>query len=51
MVVTRVDADSGQVKLAGEVWTARAFDEDEVLEPGTRVQVMKIEGATALVAE
>jgi membrane protein implicated in regulation of membrane protease activity len=51
VVVTRVDGDSGQVKLAGEVWTARAFDEDDVMEPGTRVQVMKIEGATALVAE
>jgi membrane protein implicated in regulation of membrane protease activity len=50
-VVTRVDGDGGQVKLAGEVWSARAFDEDEVLEPGTRVQVMQIEGATALVAE
>ena len=51
VVVTRVDGDGGQVKLVGEVWSARAFDEDEVIEPGTRVQVMKIEGATALVAE
>jgi membrane protein implicated in regulation of membrane protease activity len=51
VVVTTVDRDGGQVKLAGEVWTARAFDDDEVIEPGTRVQVIKIEGATALVAE
>lgn len=51
VVLERVDADGGQVKLAGEVWTARAFDEDEVMEPGARVEVMEIEGATAIVAE
>jgi membrane protein implicated in regulation of membrane protease activity len=39
------------VKLAGETWSARSFDEDQVFEPGTRVEVLKIEGATALVAE
>ncbi len=49
-VLERVDRDGGQVKLAGEPWTARAFDEDEVIEPGERVRVMQIEGATALVA-
>ena len=48
-VLERVDARGGQVKLAGEVWSARSYDEDEVLEPGTRVHVMEIEGATALV--
>ena len=41
----------GCVRLDGEVWTARAYDEDDVFEPGARVDVMKIEGATALVAE
>ena len=51
LVLERVDADSGQVKIGGEVWTARAYDEDDVLEPGARVEVLKIEGATALVAE
>ena len=51
VVIDRVDADGGTVKLKGEVWTARVYDEDEVLEPGTRVHVMKIEGATALVSE
>lgn len=51
VVLDRVDRDGGQVKLAGEVWSARAYDEDEVLEPGARVQVMKIDGATALVVE
>lgn len=51
VVVERVDRDGGQVKLAGEVWSARAFDEDDVFETGTRVEVLKIDGATALVAE
>jgi len=51
IVLERVDADAGKVKIGGEVWTARAFDEDEVLEPGDRAQVMKIDGATALVSE
>ena len=51
VVVERVDRDGGQVKLAGEVWSARAFDDDDVYEPGARVEVLKIDGATALVAE
>lgn len=51
VALERVDADGGAVKLAGEVWTARAFDEDEVIEPGKRVQVIQIEGATAIVSD
>ena len=51
VVLERVDRDGGQVKLAGEVWSARTYDEDDVFEPGARVEVMKIDGATALVAE
>jgi membrane protein implicated in regulation of membrane protease activity len=51
MVLERVDVHGGQVKIGGEVWSARAYDEDEVIEPGTRVEVMQIDGATALVAE
>jgi membrane protein implicated in regulation of membrane protease activity len=41
----------GCVRLDGEIWTARAYDEDEVFEPGKRVQVLEIRGATALVSE
>jgi membrane protein implicated in regulation of membrane protease activity len=51
LVLERVDLDSGKVKIGGEVWTARAYDEDDVLEPGARAHVMKIDGATALVSE
>lgn len=50
-VIERVDSDRGQVKIGGEIWTARSYDEDDVFEPGARVDVMKIDGATALVAE
>jgi membrane protein implicated in regulation of membrane protease activity len=51
LVLERVDANGGSVKIGGEIWTARAYDEDHVMEPGMRVDVMKIDGATALVAE
>jgi membrane protein implicated in regulation of membrane protease activity len=51
LVLDRVDADHGQVKIGGEVWTARPYDEDDVYEAGARVEVIKIEGATALVQE
>jgi membrane protein implicated in regulation of membrane protease activity len=51
LVLERVDANGGSVKIGGEIWTARTYDEDAVLEPGARVEVMQIQGATALVAE
>ena len=51
LVLERVDGHGGQVKIGGEIWSARAFDEDQTFEPGTRVEVLKIDGATALVAE
>jgi membrane protein implicated in regulation of membrane protease activity len=53
VVVERIANDEGVgcVRLDGEIWTARAYDDDEVIEPGTRVSVMEIRGATALVSE
>jgi membrane protein implicated in regulation of membrane protease activity len=51
VTLERVDGSGGTVKLAGEIWSARTYDEDEVIEPGARVQVMQIEGATALVSD
>ena len=51
VVIDRVDRDGGTVRLAGEVWSARSFDEDHAFEPGTRVEVLRIDGATALVHE
>jgi membrane protein implicated in regulation of membrane protease activity len=41
----------GCVKIDGEVWTARAYDDDQVIDQGTRVDVVEIRGATALVSE
>src|SRR5918999_6129795 len=51
IVLERVDGRGGQVKIGGEIWSARSYDEDRAFEPGARVEVMKIEGATALVEE
>jgi membrane protein implicated in regulation of membrane protease activity len=51
VVTQRVDDLNGQVKIGGETWSARAFMDGQVIEPGTRVEVAKIEGATALVYE
>ena len=45
------DENVGAIRLDGEVWTARAYDEDEVIEAGRRVHVVEIRGATALVSE
>jgi membrane protein implicated in regulation of membrane protease activity len=50
-VLERVNGDGGRVKIGGEVWSARSYDEDQVIEPGDRVEVLKIDGATALVAK
>ena len=41
----------GCVKIDGEVWTARSFDEDREIEAGARVEVLEIRDATALVSE
>ena len=51
VVLEHVDANGGQVRIGGEVWSARAYDEDDSFEPGARVEVMQIDGATALVAD
>jgi membrane protein implicated in regulation of membrane protease activity len=50
-VLERVDGHGGQVKLSGEVWSARAYDDTQVLEPGRTVIVLEINGATAVVSE
>jgi membrane protein implicated in regulation of membrane protease activity len=51
LVVERIanDESVGCARIGDEVWTARAFDEDRVIEAGERVQVIAIRGATALV--
>lgn len=49
VVLERVDGSGGRIKLAGEVWSARALDGDQTYEPGQQVDVVDIEGATAIV--
>lgn len=49
IVLEEVGEHAGQVKLNGEVWTARPLDSSEVYPPGTTVTVMEINGATAVV--
>jgi membrane protein implicated in regulation of membrane protease activity len=51
VVLQRVDGQGGRVRIGGEEWTARAFMPDQVLEPGMKVEVAEIQGATALVYE
>jgi membrane protein implicated in regulation of membrane protease activity len=50
IVVERVDAHGGRIKLAGEIWSARSYD-NAVIEIGATVDVVEIQGATALVYE
>jgi membrane protein implicated in regulation of membrane protease activity len=48
-VLERVDSQGGRVKLGGEVWSARTLDTNQVYEPGEHVDVVDIDGATAVV--
>lgn len=42
-------ASPGRVKIGGEVWSAKPFDEDDRLEPGDQVDIVAIRGGIALV--
>jgi membrane protein implicated in regulation of membrane protease activity len=49
VVLERVDEHGGRIKLKGEVWSARSLGPEQVFEPGQKVSVAEIDGATALV--
>jgi membrane protein implicated in regulation of membrane protease activity len=49
VVLATVTESAGEIKLAGEVWTARCFEPNTRIEPGTKVAVFAIDGATAVV--
>lgn len=49
VVLKEVSAAQGLIKLAGDEWSARSFDESQVIPEGTAVEVMEIEGARAVV--
>ncbi|NUV62745.1 NfeD family protein [Streptomyces sp. CAI-85] len=48
-VMQEVTATHGLIKLSGEEWSARALDESLVIPVGAFVDVMEIDGATAIV--
>jgi membrane protein implicated in regulation of membrane protease activity len=49
--IAEINAHGGQVKLGGEVWSARPYVDDDVIPPGAKVQLFEIRGATAYVHE
>lgn len=51
LVLARVARHEGQVKLDGQVWTARPLNENDVYQPGDQVTVVHIDGATAVVSK
>lgn len=50
IVLSTVDGHNGRIKIGGDVWSARSFVEGVRIEPGTKVTVVEISGATAVVS-
>jgi membrane protein implicated in regulation of membrane protease activity len=50
LVTLRVDRDGGQIKIDGQLWSARSLDYSQAFEPGQRVTVMQLSGVTAVVS-
>ena len=48
-VVSEVSGLDGRVRIGGEEWTARTYDETMVIPEGVTVDVLEIRGSTALV--
>lgn len=51
VVTHRVDALGGRVRIGGEEWSARSYLDGQVFAEGQTVDIIQIEGVTALVAE
>jgi len=49
VVLEEVTEHSGRIRIGGEEWSSRAYDESLVIPVGTKVDVMQIDGAIALV--
>jgi membrane protein implicated in regulation of membrane protease activity len=41
--------EAGRIKLSGEIWSAKPYDETLTIDPGQTVEVLEIRGATAYV--
>lgn len=51
LVLEAVDGQTGRIKLKGEVWSARTYDPSTSIEAGRSVEIVQIDGATAVVYE
>jgi membrane protein implicated in regulation of membrane protease activity len=51
VVVQQVSSQGGLVRVAGELWSARSYDRDQVIEVGHTVEVFEVTGASVLVHE
>jgi membrane protein implicated in regulation of membrane protease activity len=49
--VAEITVHAGQIKIAGEIWSARPYDDTDVIPVGAKVRVYEIRGATAYVDE
>jgi membrane protein implicated in regulation of membrane protease activity len=49
VVLERVDRRGGRIKLGGETWSARPLDKEQTFQPGQEVDVVEIDGATAVI--
>jgi len=50
VVVEAIDHNDGRIRLGGEIWSARTADRDQRFEVDQEVQVVRIDGATAVVS-
>lgn len=51
VAVSEITRQGGQIRIGGDVWSARPFDETAVIRAGARVDIFEIKGATAVVHE
>lgn len=51
VVTQTIEPGGGQIRIGqGEFWTARPFNDTDVISPGMPVEILLVEGLTALVA-
>ena len=48
-VLADISPQAGRIRIGGEEWSARPYDEISVIPAGSTVDVLQIKGATALV--
>jgi membrane protein implicated in regulation of membrane protease activity len=51
VVTKRVDGLGGRIRVGGEEWSARSYLDGRTFQEGQTVDIIQIEGVTALVAE